>query len=73
MCHQKQTSQNSLANLEETLADESTQNPEAVDKVVMRVEGQNEKIHTPPKDVQEDIAAVARDLEDLTMGIEDES
>jgi hypothetical protein len=44
-----------------------------VDKVLLRVEGQNENITTPPQSAQVDVAKTARDLDDLTMGIEDES
>lgn len=45
-----------------------------VDKVLLRVEGQNENITVPPdKSTQADVASTARDIDDLTMGIEDES
>lgn len=44
-----------------------------VDKVMLRVEGQNQNIKTPPPEIQADIAATAADVEDLIMGIEDEA
>jgi hypothetical protein len=46
---------------------------EGIDKVLLRVEGQNEHISEPPKDVEEDIAEVASALDGTTMGIEDAS
>lgn len=73
MPHQKQFSNNSPESIEENTAGDSTLNEKAADRVRLHVEGQNENITTPPETLQADIAATARDVGDLTMGIEDES
>jgi hypothetical protein len=70
---ENQNSQNKKPQLEGTTAGDPNISEAATDKVMLRVEGQNENITTPPKEVQAEIAATARDLEDSTMGIEDES
>ncbi|MBD1909119.1 MULTISPECIES: hypothetical protein [unclassified Leptolyngbya] len=44
-----------------------------LDKVLLRVEGQNENITAPPPDVEEGIAETARAIGDTIMGIEDAS
>jgi hypothetical protein len=58
---------------DEALAGDPSVSQAASDKVAMRVEGQNEVIKTPPKEEAEAIAETARQMKDITMGIEDES
>lgn len=58
---------------EEALAEDPAVTKEAATKNFLRVEGQNEVIKTPPKPIEEEIAATAQDIDDLTMGVEDET
>lgn len=55
MTDEKLASQNEQANL-----DNATVNPEEDDKPRLLVEGQNENITSPPPDISEEHAAVAR-------------
>ncbi|MBE9180795.1 hypothetical protein IQ268_19730 [Oculatella sp. LEGE 06141] len=58
---------------DEALAGDPSVSKEASSEVVQRVEGQNQTIKTPPKEMESEVAATDRDLSDLTMGIEDEA
>lgn len=73
MSNQKQSPNNPFESEEENTAGDSIEEEKVADKVRLNVEGQNENITTPPESLQADIAATARDLGNLTMGIEDES
>lgn len=73
MSDKNQVSQEAQGHPEGTLEGDPNIGEAGVDKVLLRVEGQNENITTPPKEVQADIAATAQDIEDVTMGIEDAS
>lgn len=73
MSNQNQTPQNFQAQPEGTTEVDPKLSEVAVDEMILRVEGQNENITTPPKEVQADIAATARDLEDSILEIEDGS
>lgn len=46
---------------------------EGLDKVMLRVEGQNEHISTPSQEEQAEIGQTAKAVQNSTMGIEDES
>lgn len=73
MTDHNQPLKNSQGDSQATPTAEFSQNSESVEAVTLPVEGKNEIIHTPPQEVQENIVAVARAMEDITMGIEDES
>lgn len=73
MSNQNQPSQNPNTHPEGTTEGDPNLSEAAIDKVMLRVEGQNETITAPPKEVQADLAAIARDLNDSTMEIEDAS
>lgn len=59
------------AHSEEALAEDPSVTEAALDKVMLRVEGQNEQIKTPPEKVEQGIAEVAQAVSDSTMEIED--
>jgi hypothetical protein len=71
--NQDRISQPSQTDPEGTAAGDPNLSEAAVDKVMVRLEGQNENITTPPKEVQADIAATARDVEESMLEIEDAS
>lgn len=73
MVDETQTRQNEPNHPEGTAEGDPSIGEAGMDKVLLRVEGQNENITTPPKEVEADVASTARDVDDLTMGIEDES
>jgi len=73
MPDKNQTSQEAQVYPEETINDDLNVGKTGVDKEMLRVEGQNENIKTPPQEVQAAIAATARDTKDILISIEDES